>query len=132
MTIFAVLFDGPSGEHAPPQDGGSLGSLGHLMEKFLKTIRANPEKAESLYGEFEKVVDGPSGEHASQLSLGLGDEEMQLVEKFLKIVRANPDKAEKMVEEEEKDQDGSGANLSRQPPLMRSQRTVESKVNWQQ
>ena len=102
------------------------------MEKFLKTIRANPEKAESLYGEFEKVVDGPSGEHASQLSLGLGDEEMQLVEKFLKIVRANPDKAEKMVEEEEKDQDGAGANLSRQPPLMRSQRTVERKVNWQQ
>merc|ERR1712037_804237 len=57
------------------------------MEKFLKTIRANPEKAESLYGKFEK-----------------------------------------MVEEEEKDQDGSGANLSRQPPLMRSQRTVESKT----
>ena len=86
-----MLFDGPSGEHASPQDGGSLGSLGHLMEKFLKTIRANPEKAESLYGKFEK-----------------------------------------MVEEEEKDQDGSGANLSRQPPLMRSQRTVESKVTLQQ
>ena len=80
-----MLFDGPSGEHASPQDGGSLGSLGHLMEKFLKTIRANPDKVESLYGKFF----------------------------------------------EEKDQDGSGANLSRQPPLMRSQRTVESKVNWQ-
>ena len=125
-----MLFDGPSGEHASPQDGGSLGSLG-LGEEEIH-LMANPEKAESLYGEFEKVVDGPSGEHASQLSLGLGDEEMQLMEKFLKIVRANPDKAEKMVEEEEKDQDGSGANLSRQPPLMRSQRTVESKVNWQQ
>ena len=92
-----MLFDGPSGEHASPQDGGSLCSLGlgeeeiHLVEMFLKTIRANPEKAESLYGKFEK-----------------------------------------MVEEEEKDQDGSGANLSRQPPLMRSQRTVESKVKWQQ
>ena len=86
-----MLFDGPSGEHASPQDGGSLGSLGlgeeeiHLVEMFLKTIRANPEKAESLYGKFEK-----------------------------------------MVEEEEEDQDGSGANLRR------SQRTVESKVNWQQ
>ena len=92
LTNFAVLFDGPSGEHAPPQDGGSLGSLGlgeeeiHLVEMFLKTIRANPEKLESLYGKFF----------------------------------------------EEKDQDGSGANLSRQPPLMRSQRMVESKVTWQQ
>ena len=84
-----MLFDGPSGEHASPQDGGSLGSLG-LGEEEIH-LMANPEKAESLYGEFEK-----------------------------------------MVEEEEKDQDGSGANLSRQPPLMRSQRTVESKVNWQQ
>merc|ERR1712037_721993 len=88
-----VLFDGPSGEHAPPQDGGSLCSVGlgeeeiHLVEMFLKTIRANPDKVESLYGKFEK-----------------------------------------MVEEEEKDQDGSGANLSRQPSLMRSQRTVESKT----
>ena len=93
MTNFTVLFDGPpSEEHASPQDG----SLGleeeeiHLMEKFLKTIRANPGKAESLYGKFER-----------------------------------------MVEEEENDQDGSGASLSRQPPLMRSKRTVENKVKWQ-
>ena len=92
-----MLFDGPpSGEHASPQDGGSLGSLGleegeiHLIERFLKTVRANPEKAESLYGKFER-----------------------------------------MVEEEEKDQDGLGASLSRQPPLMRSKRTVENKVKWQ-
>ena len=84
------------------------------------------------------LSEGPSGEKASAQDggsldpLGLGEEEIHLMEKFLKIVRANPEKAEKMVEEEEKAQDGSGANLSRSPPLMRSQRTVESKVKWQQ
>ena len=81
-----MLFDGPSGEQASPQDGGSLG----LGEEEIHMM-ANPEKAGSLNGKFEN-----------------------------------------MVEEEEKDQDGLGANLSRQPPLMRSQRTVESKVKWQQ
>ena len=59
-----MLFDGPSGEQASAQDGGSLDSLGlgedeeiHLMEKFLKIIRANPEKAETRYGKFEKMVE---------------------------------------------------------------------------
>ena len=60
---FAVLFDGPSGEQGSAQDGGLLDSLGlgekeiQLVEKFLKIVRANPEKAETRYGKFEKMVE---------------------------------------------------------------------------
>ena len=48
-----MLFDGPSGEH------GGLGEEEiHLMEKFLKTIRANPERAKKMVEEEEKDQDG--------------------------------------------------------------------------
>ena len=64
MANFAVLFDGPSGEKASAEDGCSLGcSLGlgeeevHFLQKFLDVIRANPEKAESLYGKFQIIVE---------------------------------------------------------------------------
>lgn len=64
MTNFSVLFDGPSGEKASAEDGCTLGcSLGlgeeesHLLQKFLDIIRANPVKAESLYGKFQKIVE---------------------------------------------------------------------------
>ena len=59
-----MLFDGPSGEKASAEDGCSLGcSLGlgeeelHFLQKFLDVIRANPEKAESLYGKFQIIVE---------------------------------------------------------------------------
>ena len=55
--LCAVLFDGPVGEEAWPEDGSvgpPLMALGEeeidLLQKVQEVIKANPGKAESLFG----------------------------------------------------------------------------------
>ena len=58
-----MLFDGPVGEEAWPEDGSvgpPLMALGEeeidLLQKVQEVIRANPGKAESLFGKFHKIL----------------------------------------------------------------------------
>ena len=58
-----MLFDGPVGEEAWPEDGSvgpPLMALGEeeidLLQKVQEIIRANPGKAESLFGKFHKIL----------------------------------------------------------------------------
>ena len=61
-TLCAVVFDGPVGEQAPPEDGSvELGKLGELeesrlLQKLQEMIRADPEKAENLYEKFREIL----------------------------------------------------------------------------
>ena len=62
LTLCAVVFDGPVGEQAPPEDGSvELGKLGELeesrlLQKLQEMIRADPEKAENLYEKFREIL----------------------------------------------------------------------------
>ena len=58
-----MLFDGPVGEEAWPEDGSvgpPLMALGleeiDLLQKVQEVIRANPGKAESLFGKFHQIL----------------------------------------------------------------------------
>ena len=58
-----MLFDGPVGEEAWPEDGSvgpPLMALGEeeidLLQKVQEIIRANPGKAESLFGKFQQIL----------------------------------------------------------------------------
>ena len=58
-----MLFDGPVGEEAWPEDGSvgpPLMALGEeeidLLQKVQEVIRANPGKAESLFGKFQQIL----------------------------------------------------------------------------
>ena len=58
-----MLFDGPVGEEAWPEDGSvgpPLMALGEeeidLLQKVQKVIRANAGKAESLFGKFHQIL----------------------------------------------------------------------------
>ena len=129
-----MLFDGPSGEQASAQDGGSLDSLGlgeeeiQLMEKFLKIIRANPEKAEKLVEEEEKVRDGTSAQlmrirqpplmrrkRASEKKVKMGKKKKRV------------SKQKKVENTKKKDQNGKSKNVKSKK--RKSVKSKEKKIN---
>ena len=82
-----MLFDGPSGERASTQDGCSLDPLGlgeeeiHFLQKFLKIIRANPEKAEKMVNEEEKEFPSMRSESVRTLHKRAAENMMKMAKK---------------------------------------------------
>ena len=106
-----MLFDGPSGERASTQDGCSLDPLGlgeeeiHFLQKFLKIIRANPEKAEKMVNEEEKEFPSIRSESVRTLHKRAAENMMKMAKK--KKV-SKPKKVNKIKKKGQNEKSGKG------------------------
>ena len=134
FPIFAVLSDGPSGEKASAQDGGSLDPLGlgeeeiHLIEKFLKIVRADPEKAEKMVEEEEKDQDGSDAklmrvrQPPSMRSKRVAEKKVKMGKKKRRV-----SKQKKVENTKKKDQNGKSKNVKSKK--RKSVKSKEKKIN---